>query len=1000
MDEPNFPFEKMLTIAERVADVRASGTANKSSLRNLEEWTQRKTSCEKIVAKKLEANGWDPQEFDQCIAKDYTLSSRSAEELAIEKEFQVILHSPCSQPSSGSYAVLMRPFLDMFERSVDNIRMSFSDRIEGEAVASLADSLAERLMSISIKAFLFEMHRLKIEDMLVGDTPEDRFKDFLSKAGQNESVANLYRKYPVLARKLKIASERYIEYVIEMGSNISSSWHDICSELGVEEKSMICEISISNGDIHGRGRTVAILRLGKKKLVYKPRDLRVEKNFRRIVDFFSQSEGFLDLRIPDTIYRDDHAFVEFVEHRSCCDENAVKGYYERFGQLIALLYLCNGGDAHYENVIADGEHPVLIDMETLFASPIEMAQYGSAVLKSAQVTLRDSVMSSALLPVVVRIHANGGSVDLSALNGMPGKFSIKQYALRDLNTDKARYEFGDVTLPSKQNVVLNNGCPVDYRDYQSEILNGFERVAKHFINQKGQYLALVKGLNDYPIRILARETNKYASILDFTYHPDCLSDFIEVEKVLESLYYFPYKNACIAKSEYEQMLFDDIPMFLAGMDSVCVKDGSGDPVGSVLECSPRENLLRKLESIDEEAIAMQASIISMLVGANDPLPYKIAISNRHEEAERYLICAVELAQRISGSAITDYSTHESEWIGLRHKAESDFEIAPLSKGYYDGLAGIAVMYKALFAVTEEKTFETMANNAALAMAELPNEGPVDSAFSGNHSVLTTCGLFDPSDYCYEMIEHSFSTVDCEPFRAYEEKIAVDWINGLSGLIPLYLKLYKSADDIAFLMKAEELAYQVINHWKTDGDLESRVGLGHGIPGLLVSIGMLYDETKDELYFDFISEASNTLCSIIAADDANFNTTWCNGAIGLLLCKAYLESIGIDLVISPCEQELLAEIEETHYETDCLCHGNAGRINFYLDLWLLTGIQQHYCTAMRFAEQMVNSIMQEGIIYIESYGSLVDVGMFNGLAGIVYTLLRVSNPESVKSPFMV
>src|SRR3712207_8377597 len=40
-------------------------------------------------------------------------------------------------------------------------------------------------------------------------------------------------------------------------------------------------------------------------------------------------------------------------------------YYERAGMLLCLFYVLEGTDCHYENIIASGEYPVLIDTETL-----------------------------------------------------------------------------------------------------------------------------------------------------------------------------------------------------------------------------------------------------------------------------------------------------------------------------------------------------------------------------------------------------------------------------------------------------------------------------------------------------------------------------------------------------------------------------------------------------------------------------------------------------------
>ena len=65
------------------------------------------------------------------------------------------------------------------------------------------------------------------------------------------------------------------------------------------------------------------------------------------------------------INRSDYGWVEFVEQRPCLNQQEANHYFQRAGVTACLLYLLNGTDCHYENLIAHGEYPVLIDLETL-----------------------------------------------------------------------------------------------------------------------------------------------------------------------------------------------------------------------------------------------------------------------------------------------------------------------------------------------------------------------------------------------------------------------------------------------------------------------------------------------------------------------------------------------------------------------------------------------------------------------------------------------------------
>ena len=44
-------------------------------------------------------------------------------------------------------------------------------------------------------------------------------------------------------------------------------------------------------------------------------------------------------------------------------------FYIRFGEILALSYILNATDLHMENLIAYGEYPVIIDLETFIQQP-------------------------------------------------------------------------------------------------------------------------------------------------------------------------------------------------------------------------------------------------------------------------------------------------------------------------------------------------------------------------------------------------------------------------------------------------------------------------------------------------------------------------------------------------------------------------------------------------------------------------------------------------------
>ena len=88
-----------------------------------------------------------------------------------------------------------------------------------------------------------------------------------------------------------------------------------------------------------------------------------------------------------------------MEHLPCRDHDEARRYYERAGMLLCLFYVLEGTDCHYENIIASGEYPVLIDTETLMHHRArEIVPEDENAQTEAFEQLGHSVLRTGLLP--------------------------------------------------------------------------------------------------------------------------------------------------------------------------------------------------------------------------------------------------------------------------------------------------------------------------------------------------------------------------------------------------------------------------------------------------------------------------------------------------------------------------------------------------------------------------------------------------------------------------
>jgi lantibiotic modifying enzyme len=113
-------------------------------------------------------------------------------------------------------------------------------------------------------------------------------------------------------------------------------------------------------------------------------------------------------RTPLVLKKGEDFHTQKVEKNERTDEYGVNLYYKRAGALLFFAYLLGSNDLHCENLIANGDMPVVIDMETLLT--------GKPRGTSDAYNLSQSVMRSHLLCSFMNVQ--GKTVDVSGFGGV------------------------------------------------------------------------------------------------------------------------------------------------------------------------------------------------------------------------------------------------------------------------------------------------------------------------------------------------------------------------------------------------------------------------------------------------------------------------------------------------------------------------------------------------------------------------------------------------------
>jgi len=281
--------------------------------------------------------------------------------------------------------------------------------------------------------------------------------------------------------------------------------------------------------------------------------------------------------------------VEAIEHRQCHNQRDVETFYHRAGMLLCPIYALEGTDCHYENLIAAGEHPVLIDHETLFQPRIRYfgppGEEGPLTI-SKQLFYEDSVLRTALLPRR-EIRPSGESYDISGLGSTEVQLTRRRRKIwENINTDAMQLSTEPVLSRPTSNVVILDGKKVRAAPYVDQIAAGFEKMYRFLQARRTELLGPSGPLRNWSgLRFVFRDTAIYGSVLKRLFSPSCLRDgmdaSIELELFSRAFLHSEDRpfNWPILADERRSLLQMDIPVFryVADGDSLLLESGGSIP---------------------------------------------------------------------------------------------------------------------------------------------------------------------------------------------------------------------------------------------------------------------------------------------------------------------------------------------------------------------------------------------------------------------------------------
>lgn len=920
---------------------------------------------------------------------------------------------------------ILRPFLLFMVKKLEKIIMKYNSEnlFDLSILYDLEHYLAQELSTIAYKTIVLELNVSKLRNELKGNDSKERFQSFILLFKDKERLINFYYEYITLTRLLSTTTTNFIKNMEELLGILVKYKDKIFNHFDIKPGEKINKIIPGIGDTHEQGKTVVKIFFSSGNIiVYKPRNLKIAQAYNKFIDWLNSKNEILDMPTYSSLCFDNFTLEEFVSKKSCVSEKEIENYYIRFGQLIAIMYLLNGTDIHMENLIACGEYPYVVDLETLFQNDIKFNVPDTAFSK-ATYEMFNLVTKTSLLPSkTFKIDLRQNGIDVSALNGKEQEIPHKVLAPVNILTDEMRYELTNAKIPSAENIPELNGKPVSYNSYIEKIVQGFRNACNLFLKHKEELLNSNGILNEFKsvkIRIILRDTVQYSNIIQHLHHPDYMRDALLREQMLQNIWSFPYVNKEVINSEYQDLLNNDIPIFYSYTDSLDLIDSRGKIYKNYFEKSGFEKVMGNISKLCKEEINKQISVIYVSTGEYESRYEKyhkhtvnLKNSNRIDTKTNisndfFINEAIKIGDYILQNAIFGPETKNKSvsWLTVNVDPINKWSIGPIGGDFYDGLAGLSLFYYYLFEVTGKRNYKELFE-ILIYSAKQRLEGINDlSCFTGRSSLLYPLRKIIENNNKYEyktMLQEIIN--DCDKnmniLRGY------DWIGGTTSLIDQFLKLFQESNDFQYL----NLSIKYGNYLLKQLDEDNKIigGFAHGASSIalvLIKLGKIINNKsfitkgKELLDYDRSLFHSREKGWIDKTEEKKqtFRYHWCHGSVGIGLSRIELSKFYNDNVL---EDEIISSITSTLYNgyssNDCLCHGNMGKTELFLSMYEKTGDLEYLNIAKNFGIEVIKTAKKNGRYQDRSIPGFPSIGIFTGIAGIGYQFLRIADAKKIPS----
>lgn len=483
-------------------------------------------------------------------------------------------------------------FIRSLEKEIQEITRIFSGDLD-----PFVNSLCQQLDQILLPTIAYEIGQAKEKNLLKGDTSKKRYQSFFIQDGKFTSLAKqVPQKYPFLFEQID-------RMILDAFLNLKKGLKRAQQE-PIFPPVIAVELLVKS-DKHCGKQALLFTLQNQSKWIYKPRDLKSDQLFAMFISHLHLAPPFM-LISATTLPREGYGWMEFQPHLSCQSKQDIQEYYQRAGVLLAIADTLQYSDGHYENLIARGPYPIIIDGETLFQN------YDFETLKEK------SVLSTGLIQ---KVKPHGKKISYFSA------FQASQKQVYQVLYPHALYERTDNLATEFHGLQENFSTNLPYigntfylaQDFGHEIMNGI----RYGYNQIHLYADSLladfswwETLRLAQIRTLKHHTVNYAFLLRRIQQPDvCQSKEKAHNLIRKKLKQTPY-----TAYEIEDLLNGNIPYFTHYTDGSSLYNGKGEEYTAEFSETSIDQIKRNIRENPTKKINSAEQLIKIHLGMKNHEP--------------------------------------------------------------------------------------------------------------------------------------------------------------------------------------------------------------------------------------------------------------------------------------------------------------------------------------------------------------------------------------------